>query len=145
VTNTARAMACKHGGKVSTSELPRCTKCGYDYGDGEQPPCPTCGSTERTFPKYLTGQVGTMGSLGGVKRRPGYPRGWVIKFVERTKLSGLGKLARESLRIDRSDPNKTVKTHRVEEQQDDGSWQLEHDERKEYPAKRRPPDADAGS
>ena len=60
-----------------------------------------------------------------------------MHFVERTKLSRLGKLARESLRYDRTDPTRTTKTHRVEEQQPDGSWTVEHDEREEYPAKRK--------
>ena len=78
-------------------------------------------------------------SLSGLTRRSGYPKGWVVRFTERTKLSALGRLARESLRIDRSDPAKTVKTHRVEERQDDGSWEVVHNERPEYPAKRRPP------
>jgi hypothetical protein len=57
--------------------------------------------------------------------------------VERTKLSEFGKLARESLRLDRSESEKTVKTHRVEEHREDGSWEVVHDECMEYPAKRR--------
>jgi hypothetical protein len=56
----------------------------------------------------------------------------------RVKRSFHGILAREILVIDRSHPEKTVKTHHVEERQPDGSWKTVHDERVEYPAKRRP-------
>jgi hypothetical protein len=34
--------------------------------------------------------------------------------------------------------SETVKIHRVEEEQPDGSWAIEHDERPEHPAKHRP-------
>jgi hypothetical protein len=61
----------------------------------------------------------------------------VVQFIERTKISRFGRLSRESLRFDRSDPAKTTKTHRVEEQQPDGSWTVVHDEQEEYPAKRK--------
>jgi hypothetical protein len=91
-----------------------------------------------THLQNLTAHVTARASLAGIHRSPGYPRGWITKFVERTKLSAFGKLARESLRLDRSEPDKTVKAHRVEEQREDGSWEVVHDERIEYPAKRRP-------
>lgn len=42
------------------------------------------------------------------------------------------------MRLDRSDPTKTVKTHRVNEQELDGDWKVVHDEKVEYPAKLRP-------
>jgi hypothetical protein len=116
-----------------------CSACGYVYTGRLKPPCPDCGATAITFELTLTSRVTTLDSLQGKQRRPGFA-GALVSFTERTKLSALGNLARESLRLDRSDPEKTVKTHRVEERQEDGSWTLEHNEREEYPAKRRPTD-----
>jgi hypothetical protein len=75
-------------------------------------------------------------SLEGIHRRPGY-RGFVANFITRTKRSALGRLAREWLSIDRSAPDKTVKYHRVDEQQDDGTWQTVHEHTVESTAKRR--------
>jgi hypothetical protein len=114
-----------------------CSECKRPYQSNEDPPCPACGSSRRTFDQLNTATLRAQASVSGVHTRQGYPRGWVTKFVERTKISRLGKLARESLRFDRSDPDKTVKTHRVEEQQADGDWKVVHDEEVEYPAKRR--------
>jgi transposase len=69
------------------------------------------------------------------QRRSGF-KGSVVKLVERSKVGGRsGRPVRESLRIDRSDPTKTVKTHHVEEQRPDGTWEVVHDERIESPAK----------
>ena len=97
---------------MSTTEPPRqCTDCKRPYRDGEQPSCP-CGSSRVTHLQNLTAHVTARASLAGIHRSPGYPRGWITKFVERTKLSAFGKLARESLRLDRSEPDKTVKVHR---------------------------------
>lgn len=75
--------------------------------------------------------------LKAIHRRPGWPVP-VTTMKHRKKISRRGLPARETLVIDRSDMNKTVKTHHVEEQQTDGSWVTVHDERVEYPAKRRP-------
>ena len=122
---------------MSDSAPAICSKCGRPYESNEQPPCPECGETRRTFEQLVTATVTTRASVSGVHTRLGYP-GWVTRFVERTKISRLGKLARESLQFDRSHPEKTVKTHRVEEQQPDGEWKVVHDEEVEYPAKRRP-------
>jgi hypothetical protein len=62
----------------------------------------------------------------------------VTKFKNRLKRAiTTGYLARETLRIDRAAPNKTVKTHHVDELQPDGNWKVVHSEREEYPAKRR--------
>jgi hypothetical protein len=70
-------------------------------------------------------------------RRPGFS-GLVTKLIDRHKRGGKsGRPASEVLRIDRSDPNVTVKTHHVEEQAPDGTWTCEHDERVESPAKHR--------
>jgi hypothetical protein len=84
----------------------------------------------------LGGSITPRGSLRGRHRRPG-SRGFVVDFVERTKLSKLGRVARESLRFDRSSPHETMKTHRVEELGDGGEWVVVHEETAEFPAKRR--------
>jgi predicted nucleic acid-binding Zn-ribbon protein len=117
------------------NEPPRtCLDCGRVYDDGESPPCPQCGC--RTLAMAMAGHVTAQGSLAGRHKQPGF-KGAIVQFVERTKVSGRGKLARESLRYDRTNPTMTIKMHRVEEQQPDGSWTGEHDERKVYPAKRK--------
>jgi hypothetical protein len=70
------------------------------------------------------------------QRRPGWP-GLVRSLVSRYKRSRSGREAREVLDIDRSDMQKTVKRHHVEEFQD-GEWNVVHDEHVESQAKRRP-------
>jgi hypothetical protein len=111
--------------------------CGYQYRNDESAACPNCGATARTSQKEMQATVSTHASLRGRHWRPGFP-GPLVNFVERTKLSRFGKLVRESLRFNRTDAYKTVKTHHVEERQPDSSWKVVHDEQDEYPAKRRP-------
>lgn len=61
-----------------------------------------------------------------------------VKQMVRGKISGFTKrLAREWLRIDRSDPKVTRKFHRVEEKGEDGKWVLMHDEQKDFKSRRR--------
>ncbi len=61
-----------------------------------------------------------------------------MTMVSRIKHSWHAILAHEKLTIDRFDPDKTVKTHHVEERQPGGSWKTVHDERVEYDPKRWP-------
>ena len=116
-----------------------CTSCGFDRtGSPEGEPCPQCGATARLFGLSMGASVGVLASIGGKHRRPGFA-GFVTEFLSRMKRAGKSRLlAKEDLRIDRSDPDKTVKTHHVEEFQPDGTWKVEHDHRDEFPAKRRP-------
>lgn len=72
-----------------------------------------------------------------VVEQPGW-KGFLRRIITRTKLSRRGRQAREVLEIDRSDAQKTVKRHHVEELEDD-EWKVVHHEEEEYPAKRRPP------
>ena len=118
---------------------PVCSKCGFDFGESaERYPCPHCGTTARLYSVSMSASVGMRATLKGTHRRPGFA-GFVTEFVSRMKRARTSRLlAKEDLRIDRSDPNKTVKTHHVEEFQSDGTWKVEHDHRDEYPAKRRP-------
>jgi hypothetical protein len=85
-------------------------------------------------------EAGTAISLDARQHRPGY-YGLIRKIGQRTKWAKQsGRLARETLIIDRSAPGKTVEEHRVEERQPDGSWELVHEHVKEFDARRRPKD-----
>lgn len=65
--------------------------------------------------------------------------GYVKKIVHRTKFAGESKnLARETLTIDRTSEEETIKEHIVEEFYD-GEWHVEHKHKDSSPAKRRPP------
>ena len=114
---------------------PTCPACGYVYGEGERLPCPSCGSHLAAV--ELTARVEVLASLRAVWRRAGFA---LVSHLERMKRSAHGKLARERLRFDRTDPEATVKAHHVEERRDDGTWDVVHDEREEHPARRRPTD-----
>jgi len=54
------------------------------------------------------------------------------------KKSHHGRIADEFLEYDHSNSEVTKKTHIIKEQQHSGNWEVVHDEREEYPAKRRP-------
>ena len=115
-----------------------CSSCGYAFPEREpRGPCPKCGGTSRTFHKLIEARAEGLASLRVRQRRPGFP-GFVIDLVQRTKRSLRGLLARESLVIDRSDPQKTLKRHFVEERQPDGSWETVENHKDEWKAKRRP-------
>lgn len=115
-----------------------CSVCGYIFRESEpRKPCPNCGGTTRTYHEHLEGKVEFHTGLRARHRRPGFPR-FLAEMISRVKRSLNGILAREELTIDRSDPNKTIKTHRVSERQPDGSWKTVHDEKEEFKAKRRP-------
>ncbi len=90
------------------------------------------------FTQDFAGAVDMVAALRATHKRPGVS-GFLIDHVQRNKKGGhSGRPVREDLRIDRTDPKVTVKTHRVEEQAPDGTWTIVHDERVESPAKRRP-------
>jgi len=115
-----------------------CTVCGYIFPDDRpQVPCPNCGGMPPTYNELLEGKLDFHTGLRVRQRRPGFP-GWLVDMVNRVKRSWHGILARKTLIIDRSNPEKTVKTHRVEERQPDNSWKTVHDHTDECKAKRRP-------
>lgn len=119
------------------SSPPVCSNCGFQYAAAQQPPCPNCGRSARTYSETLTATQKLLVSIRQVGKRASGFRFFEGKSGE--KIAGkTGNLAEEALSIDRSDPSKTVKRHVVREQQPDGSWTVEHDETEEYPAKRRP-------
>lgn len=63
-----------------------------------------------------------------------------VKAISRSKKGGeSGRPAKEELTIDRTDPKKTTKTHKVSEQNEQGEWKEVHNTREDFPAKRREP------
>lgn len=122
---------------MDESIRPTCADCGREFADPSvREPCPNCGSERRKiFVSLLGEQPAPHKEL--VVERHGW-RGFLRRIITRTKLSRLGTEAREVLDIDRSDMQKTVKRHRVEELED-GEWRVVHQHEEEYPAKRRPP------
>jgi hypothetical protein len=124
---------------ATTCDAVKCSACGHVFPEDEpRQPC-ACGSTARTFEASFEAKVEPHVSLGLRQKRSGFP-GFLVNLIERVKIARkTGYLAREVQLYDRSDPDKTVKYHRVEERQPDGSWNTEHEHREENPAKRRPP------
>lgn len=114
-----------------------CLKCGHVFPeDGHKRPCPECGSTDRSM--RARDNLCINEKLQGKQLREGYPGKVIKEFKKCGKTSKGGRPAKEELVIDRSDPQKTIKIHRVEEQGDDGSWKIVHKHDDEYSAKRRP-------
>ena len=96
-----------------------------------------CGSAARTHSIQIDAKAVVLSSLKAEARDPtGFKK---VTQIVREKVSGFSKrLAREWLRIYRSDRAVTRKVHRVEEQGPDGQWITIHDETQDFPAKRRP-------
>jgi len=114
-----------------------CDECRYEFADPSiREPCPRCGVTRRKVFVTLQGEITMRGGLTAKQLRPGWP-GFLRKLIARRKLSREGKEVHEVQEYDRSDMQKTVKHHRVEELQD-GEWKLVHEHEEEYRAKRRP-------
>jgi hypothetical protein len=113
----------------------KCAKCGR-YIDAEEAskPCPECGSGDR---QILVDDAGH--GLEMLKLKAKASDGTrLFEIKQGDKLSAHGRKARESLKIDHRDTEKTTKMHIVEEQRDDGIWKVVHNEHEEFPAKRRP-------
>lgn len=122
---------------MSTTVRAVCAECEQGFADPSvRQPCPQCGATRRDIFLGLQEQVSAEEWFSPRQRRPGWP-GQVRRLVSRYKRSRSGLEAREVLDIDRSDMQKTVKRHHVEELQN-GEWKVVHDEETEFPAKRRP-------
>jgi len=112
-----------------------CSKCGRFIDPKEAgSPCPECGSGDRYV--SIEDKINVLEML----KSKGKSRDGFILFERKQgeKLSNHGHKARELLEFDHRDPEKTTKTHIVEEQTDDGSWEVSHEEYEEFPAKRRP-------
>ena len=117
----------------------KCANCGKPILTSEkgweQKPCPACGSLRKLVEICAEER---MEIHDGVRVRA-YRNGFMLMEQKvRTKRSKRGVLAQETLVIDRSHPEKTVKVHQVKERAEDGRWRIVHDECVEFPAKRRP-------
>jgi len=122
---------------MSTTVRAVCAECEHEFRDPSvRQPCPQCGATRRNIFLGLQEQMTVQEGLSLKQRRPGWP-GLVRRLVRRYKQSRSGREAREVLDIDRSDIQKTVKRHHVEEFRD-GEWKVVHCHEVESPAKRRP-------
>ena len=99
----------------------RCLKCGTPLRP-EIEKCPKCGSRDRRI--TLTGSVKVLGTVGVKQKVKGFHR---FKKYQRQgeKISKSGKLARETLIIDKETKRKR---HIVEEQDEKGEWVVVHDE-----------------
>jgi len=115
-----------------------CAQCGYGFNDPSiHEPCPMCGSTTRNVSVTTSDTVELHEGLALEANRPGW-KGFIRRYISRTKLSLTGKKAKEVLDINRSSLEKTTKYHRVEEF-DKGEWRTVHEHQEEHEAKRRPP------
>ena len=62
----------------------------------------------------------------------------LFTFKKLLKVAGqTGRKAREYLSYNRTSRHETVKKHLVEEQTEEGKWEVKHDETNRYPAKHR--------
>lgn len=115
--------------------MPYCSDCGR-FIEPEQAgdPCLDCGSGDRQIFVYDSGKAREAFAIK-VKDSDGFR---LLERKQSEKLSGHGREAREQLVFDHRDPEKTIKTHIVEEETRNGVWEVVHNETEAFPAKRRP-------
>ena len=98
-----------------------CLKCGTPLRP-EMEKCPKCGSRDRHI--TLTDSVKALEMIGVKQKAKDYRR--FKKYLKQgEKISKSGKLARETLTIDKETRRKR---HLVEEQNEKGEWVVVHDE-----------------
>lgn len=115
-----------------------CLKCGYVFPQGgHNISCPECGSRDRSL-HVVDNLVLNEKKFQGKQFREGYPGKVIKEFKKCEKTSKGGRPAKEELTIDRSDPLETIKIHKVEEQEVDGTWITVHNHEEKFSAKRRP-------
>lgn len=90
-------------------------------------PCPTCGSTRRTFHLSTGGTIEPRGGYRLRHKRPGHKRPLYEEKMVFKPAGGSGREARERLTIDRAGNRKI---HQVDELNDAGQWERVHDETK---------------
>lgn len=99
----------------------KCLRCGTPLRP-EMKKCPKCGSRDRHI--TLTETVRALEMIGVKQKTKGYHK-FKKYHKQGEKISGSGKLARETLIIDKE---KKRKRHFVEEQNEKGEWVVVHDE-----------------
>lgn len=113
----------------------KCAKCGWPIDPKKaSEPCPECGSVDRQIVDEDSGCGLEMLKLKA-KDNDGARQ---FERKQGDKLSAHGHKAHECLEFDHRDPDKTTKTHIVEERTDNGIWKVVHNEHQEFPAKHRP-------
>jgi hypothetical protein len=110
-----------------------CDKCGFADLSLAKDPCPECGS--KLTMNYFSGSMLNVTEFRSRLTRS-EQQGPFRDVTHRRKLSGEGKLARETQTVDRSKWTETIKTHVVREFID-GQWVTVHEHEQTFPAKRR--------
>jgi hypothetical protein len=122
-------ILCKHCKSEIEDKMQKCPNCGKD-----------CGPRNRIYDLEIVNGVSLSANIGlEVKDSSGF-----MKYKEKSKNKRAGKTgrkAKESLSIDRTNKQVTVKKHLVKEQNEKGEWETVHNERIESPAKHRPQSA----
>ena len=114
----------------------RCKNCETELSKDEIP-CKNCGSTSRNISLVLRETLQISDIISRVKvKNPDIP-GYKYERTNKNKISGGTKLpAKESMIIDRTDNDVTIKHHIVMEKEGK-DWIVKHDEIQDFEAKRR--------
>ena len=117
---------CQHCGTEIESDTQICPKCS-EY----------CGPGKRRYEEKLTASIRLSTSMGvEIRDASGFKK--ISEHTKNKRAGKTGRKARESLSIDRTDKQVTIKKHIVEEQNEEGKWETVHNEEKKFPAKHRP-------
>ena len=113
-----------------------CADCGKKLSKNERP-CSSCGCSARKITHEIHDTIGINDNFLRAKvKNPDIP-GIAYEMTKKKKHSGETKQpAEETIIIDRTHPERTIKKHRVKEL-DGQKWRTVHDEREENPAKHR--------
>jgi len=116
-----------------------CAHCGKKLLPDEQP-CPQCGKEGKNIKLYVEEKIAPCNNLLRAKlKRPGIP-GDAYEVTQKKKISGETKRpTNETIIIDRTHPDKTIRQHIVDEQ-DGENWIRCHNELEEHKAKHRKKD-----
>ena len=113
-----------------------CTECGFVFGQNHKGiDCPCCGS-ERKHAHIIQRECLELSESNRMRAKSSGMSGYVRDIKNKEKISNSGNKAEEIIDIDRTNPEKTTKYHRVKEEKD-GVWQTVHEHTEEYQAKRR--------
>jgi predicted nucleic acid-binding Zn-ribbon protein len=113
----------------------RCANCNRILSEEERP-CPSCGCRERHYFAEARCAIGlSASSKTEVRDSTGFLK--LMSWAKHKISRATRRPARESLTIDRTNPEFTRKLHHVEEATETGEYEVVHHEDEEFPAKRR--------
>ena len=113
-----------------------CAKCGKQLSEDERP-CSNCGCAKRNATHKIYDTVSASDNFLRAKVKNPNILGTAYEMTKKKKHSGETKQpTEETMIIDRSHPEKTVKKHEVKEF-DGKKWNTVHDETEEFKAKHR--------